>query len=438
MKIMNREKGKKIAVMAAVIVGFMVIAFMPAASAGVTSFTVTPGTGLAGVVDSYTALVTTDGVTEIGITVPAGFIAVAPIMGGVQIARVDFWNSSTKAYYGFATITSNNADPTTKVDIHCDFGGLTVSIPQTVNYNPGALNTFVSGFECDHSAATLKLPTEDDDGWINIAIDCIDCPCFSENWRLDDVSINIGQFVRNPTTAKDYVFSADGVDETVRIIAPGGCGAVFRNGPWYLDTNGDHMTDINFVYGTVNDIPVVGDVNGDGRDDDAVFRAGVWYVDTTGNHYTNMCFVYGTAGDKPLIGDFNQDGRDDTAVFRAGVWYVDTTGNHYTNMCFVYGTAGDKPLIGDFNQDGRDDTAVFRAGVWYVDTTGNHYTNMCFVYGTAGDQPIVGDINQDGRVDTAVLRGGGTWYVDTTGNHITNLCYRYGATGDLKIGGYFR
>jgi hypothetical protein len=63
MKSMNRKEGKKIAVMAAVIVGLMMFAFMPLASATVTSFTVTPSTGIAGAVDSYNALVTTDGVT---------------------------------------------------------------------------------------------------------------------------------------------------------------------------------------------------------------------------------------------------------------------------------------------------------------------------------------------------------------------------------------
>jgi hypothetical protein len=73
MKSMNRKENKKIAVMAAVIMGFMVIAFMPLASAGVTSFTVSPATGTAGAVASYDVFVITDGVTSINITMPAGF-----------------------------------------------------------------------------------------------------------------------------------------------------------------------------------------------------------------------------------------------------------------------------------------------------------------------------------------------------------------------------
>ena len=436
MKNMNRREGKKIAVMAAIIMGLMMFAFMPAASATVTSFTVTPVKGLAGAIDSYNALVTTDGVTTINVTIPAGFIAVVPMSGGVEIARVDFWNSSTKAYYGYATITANDTDPTTMVDVYCKFqvGGdeLVMSTTRTMNYGMGDTTTFKSGFTSDTSEVKIKLPTETKKGSINITIDCT-------AFKLDDVSIDIGQFVRNPTTAGDYTFNADGVDEIVHLIAAGGCGAVFRNGLWYLDTNGDHMTDICFLYGAASDIALVGDVNRDGRNDDAVFRGnGVWYVDTTGNHHTNMCFVYGELGDKPIVGDIDRLGVDDTAVFRAGTWYVDTTGNHHTNMCFVYGTGGDVPLVGDFDHDGLDDTAVFRGnGVWYVDRTGDHHTDDCFVYGKVGDKPMVGDINLDGFDDIAVLRHG-TWYVDTDGDHMTDLCYVYGATGDLTIGGYFR
>jgi hypothetical protein len=188
---MNRKENKKIAVMAAIIIGFMVIAFMPFASAGVTSFTVTPGTGIAGAVDSYNALVTTDGVTTINVTIPKGFIAVTPTTGGVEIARVDFWNESTKTYYGYATITSNIADPTAKVDIYCEFGGDAITTPQNVDYAAGELSTFVSGFMGDTSSAIIRLPTETADGSIKISIDCT-------AFQLEDVHIAIKQFVWNP------------------------------------------------------------------------------------------------------------------------------------------------------------------------------------------------------------------------------------------------
>jgi len=208
MKSMNRREGKKIAVMAAIIIGFMMIVFTPFASATVTSFNVTPGTGLVGdFVDSYNASVTTDGVTKINITIPAGFIAVTPITPGVQIARVDFWNNS--GYYGYGNITANNANLTTMVDIHCKFGGDEITTTQPINYTAGATTTLKSGFAIDTSEAKIKLPTETLNGSINITINCTD-------FQLNDVKIAIGQFVRNPGEG-DYVFTADEVPETVQL-----------------------------------------------------------------------------------------------------------------------------------------------------------------------------------------------------------------------------
>jgi hypothetical protein len=402
MKSMNRKENKKIAVMAAVIMGFMVIAFMPLASAGVTSFTVSPATGTAGAVASYDVFVITDGVTSINITMPAGFIAVAPTTGGVEIARVDFWNSSTKAYYGHAIITANDTNPTTKA--------------QNVNYAPGATNTFESGFG-DGSLAIIKLPTGTVGGSIEITIN-------STAFLLDAVMTSIKQFVRNPLTPGDYVFSADGVDETVTITG-GFCSAVFRSGQWFIDETGNQKTDKYFVYGWAGCIPVVGEF---GSNDYGVFYDGKWYIDTTGNQKTNLHFGYGTTGDKPVVGNFGGD--DGYGVFRNGRWYIDTTGNQKTNLCFWYGTTGDKPVVGNFGGD--DGYGVFRDGRWYIDTTGNQKTNLAFNYGWAGCIPVVGDFNGDGTDDYGVFDDG-QWWIDTTGDQKTNLHYWYGTVNDKPL-----
>ncbi|NQE52515.1 hypothetical protein C5S29_02895, partial [ANME-1 cluster archaeon GoMg3.2] len=209
MKSMNRREGKKIAVMAAIMVGVMMFAFMPLASATVTSFTVTPNTGIAGAVQSYDAYVITDGVTSINITIPAGFLAVAPTTSGVEIARLDFFNSSTKAYYGHAIITANNANPTTEVDIYGELGGVVITTTQDVDYAAGAQNTFESPLG-DGSSAIIKLPTEDDEGSIKITIN-------STAFQLDAVMTSIKQFVRNPLVANVYNFYADGKVAPVNI-----------------------------------------------------------------------------------------------------------------------------------------------------------------------------------------------------------------------------
>jgi len=431
MKRMNRKESKKIAVMATVIMGFMVIAFMPLASAGVTSFTVTPSTGLAGSVDSYNALVTTDGVTSINITIPAGFLAVTPMTGGKEIARVEFWNTSTKVYYGYVTVTTEKWNPTTEVDIHCKFGGDEITTTQDVNYAPGATNTFESGFG-DDSLAIIKLPKETVEGCINLTINCT-------AFYLEDVHIAIKKFVKNPGVG-NYDFIADGVKETVSITTPSGRGTVFRNGRWFIDTDGDHVADRSFWYGLTADIPVVGNINqfDEGQKDDTIiFRNGKWFVDMTGDHVADQSFWYGIVNDRPVVGDINQDGRDDTVIFRKGKWFVDIDYDHIANDVFLYGPTDYLPVVGDIDQDGLDDTIVFKDGNWIFDNDYSHTTDGSFWFGFTGDIPLVADINRDGLDDTAVFRNG-KWFVDTDYDQVAELGYWYGIAGDEPVMGDFR
>ena len=393
MKSMNRKESKKIAVMAAVITGFMMFAFMPAASATVTSFTVEPGTGIAAAVDSYNVLVTTDGVTTTNITIPAGFIAVKPMTGGVQIARVEFWNTSKGDYYGYATITSNS-DYLDKVDVYSEMqvGGDEFEYgptSQNVNYNPGGFTSFEVKVNDGSAWANITLPTETEDGCINITTDCESLDL------LQDVHIAIKQFVRNPLAAGDYTFNADGVDATVSITAAGGHGIVFNLGTWFVDNNGDHIADDVFGYGFAGATPLIGDFNQNGYNGIAVFNLGTWFVDNNCDHVADYFFGYGFPGATPLVGDINQDGKDDIAVFNLGTWFVDTNMDHVADDTFGYGFPGATPLVGDFNQDGKDDIAVFNLGVWFVDTNMDHVADNTFGYGFAGATPLVGDLISD-------------------------------------------
>jgi hypothetical protein len=428
MKSMNRREGKKIAVMAAVMVGLMMVAFMPMVSASVTSFTVTPSTGLAGAVDSYNALVTTTGVTSINITIPAGFIAVTPTTGGVEVARVDFWNESTRDYYGYGTITANNANPTTQVDIHCVFGGEDVTTTQTVNYTVGATNTFVSNVAGDTSSAIIKLPTATVNGSINITINCT-------AFQLDDVMIAIKKFVWNPTTAGDYDFIANGVTETVSITAAGGRAIVFSAPLWLVDSTGDHIADDFFGYGFAGATPLIGDINQDGKDDTAVVDLPLWFVDTTGDHLADDTFSYGFAGATPVVGDFNNDGKDDVAVVDLPMWFVDTDGDHAADDVFSYGFAGATSLVGDVNHDGTDDVVVVDLPIWFVDTNGDHAADIVFTYGFAGAIPLIGDFYRDGSDDIAVVNLP-WWFVDTNIDHVADDTYCYGFMGAIPLIGY--
>jgi hypothetical protein len=316
--------------------------------------------------------------------------------GGVELVRIDFWNSSTKAYYGYATFTANDTYPTTKIDAYFELGGATARTTQTVDYTPGATNTFVSHVGGDESSVRTKLPTETVKGSINVTINCT-------AFYLDDVMLAIKQFVRNPLTAGDYVFSADGVDETVTITAPSGRGTVVRDGWWYVDTNGDHICDDLFAYGIGTDTPLFGDIDQDGEGDSIIVRDGWWYVDTDHDNIADEIFAYGIGTDTPLVGDIDQDGATDTIIVRNGWWFVDTDYDH-----------------------------IARDGWWYIDTDYDHSPNDAIAYGLGSDIPLAGDIDFDGSGDMTQVRNG-WWFVDSTYDGVVDYYFAYGLGSDIPL-----
>jgi hypothetical protein len=391
---MNRREGKKIAVMTAVIMGFMVIAFMPLASAGVTSFTVTPNTGIAGDVQSYSAYVITDGVTSIYITIPAGFSAVAPTIGGEEIARLEFYNSSTKAYYGYAIITANNANPATKVDIYWELGGDTMITTQEVKYAPGEINTFESPLG-DGSFAILELPETlgGKDGSIEITIN-------STAFLLDAVMTSIKQFVRNPLTPGDYDFFADGKKATVSITGDGYYGAgVYRFGHWFLRTEDPPIAKVDFWWGRPYDKPVTGDWNDNGKDTIGLYRFGFWILSNSITTPSWNYFVWwGLPTDKPVTGDWDGVGGDTIGLYRFGEWILSdsiTTPSRDYNVW--WGRTTDIPVTGDWNGDGTDTIGLYRNGEWILSNSiKNPARDHTVWWGRATDIPVTGDWDGDG------------------------------------------
>ena len=218
------------------------------------------------------------------------------------------------------------------------------------------------------------------------------------------------------------------------ITAAEGCGIVFRDGNWYVDTNMDQIADLVFIYGTAGDIPLIGDFNKDGKGDMAIFNNGLWSVDTTRDIVADLIFTYGFAGGTPLVGDFDQDGEDDIAIVSLPTWFVDTTGDHLADLVFDYGFAGATPLVGDIDQDGTDDIAVVSLPTWFVDTTGDRLADLVFGYEFAGGTPLVGDINQDGKDDIAVVSLP-AWFVDTDRDQVADLVFDYGFAGATPLVG---
>lgn len=133
--------------------------------------------------------------------------------------------------------------------------------------------------------------------------------------------------------------------------------------------------------------------------------------------------------DIPLVGDFNGDGNKDICVFRPanGWWFVSLSGSangigengNPAGTPGAFGLDGDIPLVGDINGDGRDDAIIVRDDAshmlyWqaaYADANGlvtygdgnAPYVSNGVYFGYDGDTPIVTDINGDGRADIGVI-----------------------------------
>lgn len=133
-------------------------------------------------------------------------------------------------------------------------------------------------------------------------------------------------------------------------------------------------------------------------------------------------FSYGS--EVPLVGDFNGDRKDDIATFPRGdtgdVYVALSTGREFSGSgwkwhdTFCYG--GEIPLVGDFNGDGRDDIATFTRGstadVYVALSTGQGFIGSGWKghdeFCSGSDLPAQGDFNADGKADLARFTRGGT------------------------------
>jgi peptidoglycan hydrolase-like protein with peptidoglycan-binding domain len=171
--------------------------------------------------------------------------------------------------------------------------------------------------------------------------------------------------------------------------------AVFYNGGWYMDPNGNGIWDgtandklyPTFGNGLSNAIPVTGDWDGTGVIRIGVFSNGSWYFDMNGNGVWDggvvdkviPNFGRGLPNAIPVTGDWNGSGTTKIGVFSNGSWYLDMKGDGVWDggvvdkviPNFGQGLPNAIPVTGDWNDSGTTKIGVFSNGSWYLDMKGD-------------------------------------------------------------------
>jgi hypothetical protein len=268
--------------------------------------------------------------------------------------------------------------------------------------------------------------------------------------RIGDQRLN--EFIR--VTAPDSVsdgfsgrsgdFNGDGKDD-IATFTRGQSGDV-----WVALSNGSTFgsgTKWHDFFGYNQEVPLIGDFNGDGKDDIATFnRIGEVFVAlSTGSSFSGTAsrwhagFVFGNQ--VPAVGDFNGDGKDDIAAFNRGesgdVFVAMSNGSSFgTSELWKTGFAKHSqiPLVGDFNGDRRDDIIAFPRDAGSVNrsfvalSTGTIF--LATIASTAGlpnasDTPAIGDFNGDGRDDVIEFEHRGSVFVSQVNSGVVQQFVRW-------------
>ncbi|HEX6901696.1 MAG TPA: hypothetical protein VF789_18355 [Thermoanaerobaculia bacterium] len=172
---------------------------------------------------------------------------------------------------------------------------------------------------------------------------------------------------------------------------------VYRRGSFRCDLDHNGVPEAGVAFGgQTGDVPLLGDVNGDGREDACLRRGRRFSCDTARNGGTGeVQILLGLKTDLALMGDIDGDGDGDPCLFRGDRFLCDTVhdGNR-AEVTVVFGLPGDVPLLGDADGDGDDDPCVFRGDRFLCDTTHDGgAAEIEILFGEPGAIPLLGNVD---------------------------------------------
>jgi hypothetical protein len=202
----------------------------------------------------------------------------------------------------------------------------------------------------------------------------------------------------------------------------------------------------------VNDeTPLVGDFNGDGKDDIATFTRGssgdVFVALSNGSGFGGQLVKWHNRfcvnSEVPLAGDFNGDGKDDIATFTRGstgdVFVALSSGSSFGEEIKWHDwfcVNSEIPLAGDFNGDRKADLATFTRGstgdVFVALSDGSRFNGQGVMWHDwfciNWETPLVADFNADGKDDLATFTcdsSGDVFVALSTGDSFNGLAWKW-------------
>jgi hypothetical protein len=247
-------------------------------------------------------------------------------------------------------------------------------------------------------------------------------------------------------------YDGDGrIDPTIRRPPAGGQSAAYIVLLSTMDYDFGSSLTIPAGWPGLNDTPVPGEYNGDGRSDPAIWRGntGVWIIPLSPDFTTYAFYSWGQSGDTPIGADVDGDGRTDIGYWRpsTGVWgfLLSLQGYSYASpLFFSWGTTGDIPVMVDYDGDHKADPAVVippaggQSRAYRILLSTEDYDPTASVTIPAGwpglnDTPVPGDYDGDGKADAGIWRANtGVWIIPMSSTNNTSYIFAaWGASGDM-------
>ncbi|WP_271783019.1 hypothetical protein [Aquimarina algiphila] len=209
--------------------------------------------------------------------------------------------------------------------------------------------------------------------------------------------------------------------------------AVRRGNKIIMDYNFDSEPDHYFFfgYGNQEDEYLVGDWDGDGKDNIAVRRNNQIIMDFNFDGNADGHFYYGFGNQEPeyLVLDWDGDGKDNVAVRRSNGVIIDYTFDGIADHTqhFGLGDQEDEYLINDRDGDGKDNIGL-RKGNRLLTHKPNNFVEYYFDFlgnGNQEDQYLIGDWDGDGK-DNLAIRRGNEILIDYDFDNTVDFSFEYG------------